>query len=60
MPHLQNTELSLPLQAAFLPIATGCVEQSVLAFGMGRAEAMHLTLAVEEVYSFLAARTAVE
>ena len=60
MPHLQNTELSLPLQAAFLPIATGCVEQSVQAFGMGRAEAMHLTLAVEEVYSFLAARTAAD
>ncbi|MBP2665261.1 MAG: hypothetical protein H6Q76_241 [Firmicutes bacterium] len=60
MPHLQNTELSLPLQAAFLPIATSCVEQSVQAFGMGRAEAMHLTLAVEEVYSFLAARTAAD
>jgi len=60
VPHLQNTELSLPLQAAFLPIATSCVEQSVQAFGMGRAEAMHLTLAVEEVYSFLAARTAAD
>ena len=57
MPHRQNIELSLPLQTAFLPVATGCVEQSVQSYGMGRAEAMHLALAVEEVYSFLAART---
>ena len=60
MPHRQNIELNLPLQTAFLPIATGCVEQSVQAFGMGRAEAMHLTLAVEEVYSFLAERIAAD
>lgn len=60
MPHRQNIELNMPLQAAFLPIATGCVEQSVQAYGMGRAEAMHLALAVEEVYSFLAARTSID
>ncbi len=60
MPNRQNIELNLPLQAEFLPIATGCVEQSVQAFDMGRAEAMHLTLAVEEVYSFLAARIAAD
>ena len=58
MPHRQNIEVSMPLQAEFLPVATGCVEQSVQVFGLGRSEAMHLTLAVEEVYSFLAARTA--
>ena len=58
VPHRQNIEVSMPLQAEFLPVATGCVEQSVQVFGLGRSEAMHLTLAVEEVYSFLAARTA--
>ena len=55
MPHRQNIEVSMPLQAEFLPVATGCVEQSVQLFGLGRSEAMHLTLAVEEVYFFVQA-----
>lgn len=60
MPHQQNVELCLPFQAELLPIATGCVEQSVQAYGLGKAEAMYMTLAVEEVYSFLAARTSAD
>ncbi len=58
MAHNQTIKLQMPFQAQFLPLATGCVEQAVQAFGMGRAEAMHLALAVEEVYSFLTSRTA--
>lgn len=56
MPHRQNVELNLPLAADFLPIATSCAEKTAQAYGMGRTEAMHLMLAVEEVYSFLSAR----
>lgn len=57
MPHKQNIELQMPFQAQFLPLATGCVEQAVQAYGLGRGEAMHLALAVEEVYSFLTNKT---
>ena len=42
MPHKQTIELQMPFQAQFLPLATGCVEPAVQAFGMGRSEAMHL------------------
>ena len=58
MPNHQRVELQMPFQPEYLPLATGCVEQAVQAYGMGRGEAMHLALAVEEVYSFLASRTA--
>ena len=56
MPHRQNVELTLPLATEFLPVATSCAEKTAQAYGMGRTEAMHLMLAVEEVYSFLTAR----
>ncbi len=56
MPHRQNVDLNLPLAAEFLPVATSCAEKTAQAYGMGRTEAMHLMLAVEEVYSFLATR----
>ena len=57
MPNQQRVELQMPFRPEYLPLATGCVEQAVQAYGMGRGEAMHLALAVEEVYSFLANRT---
>lgn len=53
-------ELAVPLQAGLLPVVTGCVEQSAQAFGLRREEAMALTLAVEEVYTFLAAKAATD
>jgi len=56
MPHKQPIELQMPFQPQFLPLATGCVEQAVQAYGLGRGEAMRLALAVEEVYSFLTSR----
>lgn len=49
-------ELNIPFQAEFLPVAAGCVEQSLQVYGFGRAEAMRLTLAVEEVFAFLSAQ----
>ena len=57
MPNQHRVELQMPFRPEYLPLATGCVEQTVQAYGMGRGEAMHLALAVEEVYSFLANRT---
>lgn len=56
----KTIELNMPFQTEFLAVAAGCVEQSVQAYGLGRAEAMHLTLAVEEVFAFLAARASEE
>jgi hypothetical protein len=54
--HSKEVRLTLPLQLELLTIATGCVEQSAMMFGQKPPEAMALTLAVEEVYSFLASR----
>ena len=56
MPHKQPIELQMPFQPQFLSLATGCVEQAVQAYGLGRGESMRLALAVEEVYSFLSNR----
>lgn len=58
MQHIPEVELSAPLQVGMLPMVTGCVEQSVQAFGLRREEALALALAVEEVCSFLAAKAA--
>ena len=56
MAQTKTVELELPFQVDFLPVTAECVENSVRAFGLGRAEAMHLRLAVEEVYAFLVRR----
>ncbi|MBI5521663.1 MAG: hypothetical protein HY910_03460 [Desulfarculus sp.] len=48
-----DLSLSAPLDMAFLPVATGFAEQAALGLGLGRAEAMKLTLASEEVFSYL-------
>ena len=57
MLNSQEIELDVPFQMELLPVLTGSVEQSLQAFGLGRAETLHLTLAVEEMYSFLAPQT---
>jgi anti-sigma regulatory factor (Ser/Thr protein kinase) len=46
--------LRLNLDKSFLPLATSFAENAGLAFGLGRMEALKLTLAVEEVFSYLA------
>ena len=53
----REIELDVPFQIELLPVLTGSVEQSLQAFGLGRTETLHLTLAVEEMYSFLAPQT---
>jgi anti-sigma regulatory factor (Ser/Thr protein kinase) len=45
--------LRLNLDQSLLPLATSFAENAGLAFGLGRPEALKLTLAVEEVFSYL-------
>lgn len=45
--------LNAPLDPDFLPVATGFAEQAAMSLGLGRAEALRLTLAAEEVFSYL-------
>ncbi|MCB2187508.1 MAG: hypothetical protein KQJ78_13890 [Deltaproteobacteria bacterium] len=45
--------LRVPLQMPFLPLTVGFAEQAALALGLGRMEALQLTLATEEVFSYL-------
>lgn len=58
MPHQQTIDLEIPFQIECLPLATGCVEQATRIYGFGKAESMHLALAVEELFSFLSRRFA--
>ncbi len=60
MKHSIPTELSLSLHAdmAFLPVATTFVEQSSHALGMGENESFSLTLAAEEIFTFVCAAAA--
>lgn len=46
--------LRLRLDMALLPLATSFAENAGLAFGLSQPEALKLTLAVEEVFSYLA------
>lgn len=46
--------LSLRADPIFLPLATAFAEKSAIAFGLGESEALSLTLAVEEVFLYLA------
>ncbi len=46
--------LRLHLDQALLPLATSFAENAGLAYGLGKPEALKLTLAVEEVFSYLA------
>ncbi len=46
--------LRLRLDKALLPVATSFAENAGSAMGLGRSEALKLTLAVEEVFSYLA------
>jgi anti-sigma regulatory factor (Ser/Thr protein kinase) len=45
--------IRLPLDASFLPVSTSFIEKASLAFGFGEKEAMALTLATEEIFSYL-------
>lgn len=52
----KTVELQMPLQAELLPVAVGCVENTAQALGFGKEERLSLSLAVEEVFAFLAAQ----
>jgi len=52
-PH-STVQLTLKADDALLPVATAFVEQSALAFGLGKQESLALTLATEEVFLYLA------
>ncbi len=49
--------LRVPLEADLLPLATSFAENAALSLGLGRPEALRLTLAVEEVFSYLSTAT---
>jgi hypothetical protein len=49
--------LNATFQAEFLPVVTAFVEQSCLALGLGRQEALKLTLASEEIFAYLCGAT---
>jgi len=48
-----TVDLTLAAYDALLPVATGFVEKSALAFGLEQKEALALTLATEEVFLYL-------
>jgi hypothetical protein len=45
--------IRLPTEKAFLPLATAFVEKGAVALGLGEKEALALTLAAEEIFSYL-------
>jgi hypothetical protein len=45
--------LSVAADPVFLPLVTSFVENGAIGLGLGRAEAMSLTLATEEIFSYL-------
>ena len=53
----KNSEriIALQLQAtmSFLPVATQCVETAATIFGLGREESLKISLATEEIFSYL-------
>jgi len=48
-----TVRMVLKAYEALLPVATGFVEKSALAFGLGQEEALALTLATEEIFAYL-------
>ncbi len=50
------TEIKVPLESGMLPVAVGFAEQTAKALGFGREEQLYLSLAVEEVFSYLASQ----
>jgi hypothetical protein len=58
VPHRQEVTLGLRADLVFLPLATAFSEKAAMAFGLGEPEALALTLATEEVFSYLCAAAA--
>ena len=53
MTRKQHVTLSVEADTVFLKLATSFVENSATAFGMDYSEALALTLAAEEIFSYL-------
>ncbi len=51
--HDRIVSLQLTAQMSFLQIATHCVETAAKAFGLGKEESLKLSLATEEIFSYL-------
>lgn len=49
----QYVSLNVRTDAVFLPLATSFVENAAVGLGLGTAEALSLTLATEEIFSYL-------
>ncbi|MCX8110984.1 MAG: hypothetical protein N3D15_07025 [Syntrophorhabdaceae bacterium] len=50
---MKKTKITLSTDIKFLQVVTSFVENSSLAFGLGRQETLRLTLASEEIFSYL-------
>lgn len=51
--HDRIVALQLKAVMSFLPVATQCVETAAGAFGLGREELLKISLATEEIFSYL-------
>ena len=56
----KGLRLTTPIRIDFLPIATSFVEKASSTFGLGKSEALKLTLAAEEIFSYLCRVTGTE
>lgn len=52
-PNKTTFSLTVQVNPDFLPVVTAFIEKSSRAFGLGESEALSLTLAAEEVFSYL-------
>lgn len=57
MNRTATPSLNVPLSHDFLRLVTGFAEESVKAFGLATAEALKLTLAAEEIFTYLCQST---
>ncbi len=53
-----NASLEIPIDAAYLPVATAFVENAATAMGLDKPEALSLTLATEEIITYLCRKSA--
>ncbi len=56
-PKNKTITLTVPADTNFLPLVTGFVEKAGMGLGLGQGEALGLTLAAEELFSYLCALT---
>lgn len=54
MQSKQVVKLVLPLTMDMLPVAVSAMENAVAAFGLGKAECLSISLAIEEIFVFMA------